>query len=591
MTPPAWIRNFRASRGGDILRSAHYLFDEAVISVKRDNRFRIGLVIVFILGSIWSLWPTLRVVTMDDGERARMKLEEPQAWQTLESDAIKLGLDLKGGMHLVLEIDLEAIPADARDDAQERFVGVIRNRIDQYGISEPIIQTQGRDRIIIQLAGVDNPETARDLVGRTAVLTYNLLKSGDILVDLINRINRALYDGLVSGQIDKEWIGLHLVEPEATGLPGIAGFDTTAADTTAIPTNPLNSYLLTDPSAPDVVWAQEDRMVWVDRILALPQVSSLIPGDAEFHWAMWTDDRFTTTDGTTYRELFLTEGPVITGDMLEGADVSIGGPQDPEAAGQPIVNFRMNAEGGRVLGRFTKANINRRMAIILDSRVAVAPVIQTALGRDARITGINDHTEARNIAITLESGALPAPANIVENRTISPSLGLDSIKAGTISTLIGLIAVLLFMIAYYRGSGLIANVALLLNILFILAVLAGFGFTLTLPGIAGIILTMGMAVDANVLIYDRIKEELRAGKTVRAAVESGYANARSAILDANVTTLITALVLYQFGTGPIRGFALTLSVGIISSVFTALIVTRLIFDRKLDQAVTQELSI
>ncbi len=582
---------FRAPRGGDSLRLAHYLFDEAVISVKRDNRFRIGLIIVFILGSIWSLLPTLRVVTMAPEERTRMRLEEPLAWQKLESDAIKLGLDLKGGMHLVLEIDLEEIPVDARDDAQERFVGVIRNRIDQYGISEPIIQTQGRDRVIIQLAGVTDPEAARDLVGRTAVLTYNLLKPGDVLADLVNRINRVLYEGLTSGRIEKEQIGFHLIEPETTALPGIAGLDSTASDTTAIPQNPLNSYLLIDPNAPDVVWAREDRMAWVDSILALPQVIALIPGDAEFHWAMWADERFTTTDGASYRELFLTEGPVITGDMLEGADVSIGGPQDPDAAGQPIVNFRMNAEGGRVLQRFTRANISRRMAIILDSRVAVAPVIQSALGREARITGINDHAEARNIAITLESGALPAPAHIVENRTISPSLGLDSIKAGTISTLVGLIVVLFFMIAYYRGSGLIANVALLLNILFILAVLAGFGFTLTLPGIAGIILTMGMAVDANVLIYDRIKEELRAGKTTRAAVDSGYTNATSAILDANVTTLITALVLYQFGTGPIRGFALTLSVGIISSVFTALIVTRLIFDRKLDQATTQELSI
>ena len=559
--------------------------------MKRDNRFRIGLVIVFILGSIWSLWPTVRVVTMGDEARTVMQEADPQAWRRLESDAIKLGLDLQGGMHLVMEINLDEIPSDAREDAQARFVGIIRNRIDQYGISEPIIQTQGRDRVIIQLAGVDNPETARDLVGRTAILTYNLLKSGDVLADLINRINRVLYDGLTSGEIPKERIGLHLIEPETSGLAGIAGLDSTATDTTAIPANPLNSYLLIDPRVTDVVWAQEDRMAWVDSILALPQVASLVPADAEFHWGMWTDERFTTPDGTTYRELFLTEEPVITGDLLESADVTIGGPQDPDAAGQPVVNFRMNAEGGRVLARMSRANINRRMAIILDDRVAVAPVIQQTLGRDSRITGIGDMDEARNISITLESGALPAPADIVENRTISPSLGYDSIMSGTISTVIGLIVVLLFMIAYYRGSGLIANMALLLNLLFILAILAGFGFTLTLPGIAGIILTMGMAVDANVLIYDRIKEELRAGKTVRAAVDSGYANATSAILDANVTTLITALVLYQFGTGPIRGFALTLSIGIISSVFNALIVTRLMFDRRLDQATAQELSI
>jgi preprotein translocase subunit SecD len=199
--------------------------------------------------------------------------------------------------------------------------------------------------------------------------------------------------------------------------------------------------------------------------------------------------------------------------------------------------------------------------------------------------------EARNVTIPLRSGALPAPAEIVEERTVGPSLGADSIRSGTISALVGLLVVVLFMVAYYKGSGLIADTALLLNVLFILAVLAGFHFTLTLPGIAGIILTMGMAVDANVLIYDRIKEELRAGKTVRASVDAGYANATSAILDANITTLISALVLYQFGTGPIRGFALTLTVGIISSVFTALIVTRLIFDARLNRAAVQELSI
>jgi SecD/SecF fusion protein len=282
---------------------------------------------------------------------------------------------------------------------------------------------------------------------------------------------------------------------------------------------------------------------------------------------------------------------VVTGQYLEDASVNIGGPQDPDAAGQPVVNFQMTSEGGRIIQRATRPRIGERMAIILDGRVAVAPVIRQALGASSRITGIGDMKEAQNITIVLRSGALPAPARVVENRTIGPSLGLDSIRSGTTSAVVGLILVVLFMVAYYRGSGLIADTALFLNMLFILAVLAGFHFTLTLPGIAGIILTMGMAVDANVLIYDRIKEELRAGKTVRAAVDAGYTNARSAILDANITTLITAVVLYQFGTGPIRGFALTLSIGIVSSVFTALIVTRLMFDSVLERKGVQELSI
>jgi len=561
--------------------------------VKRDNRFRIGLVIFLIVAALWSLLPTFRVAMMGEDGRRRMEQEDPQAWRRLESKAIKLGLDLRGGMHLVMEIDLDAIPQEGRSDAQDRFLSIIRNRIDQYGVSEPVIQRQGNNRVVVQLPGIDDPEAARALVGRTAVLTYNLLKSGDLIVDLVNRMNRILYEGLTSGEIDRRRIGLHVVQTEAPDLVGIVGLDTTAvgADSTRIPEQPLNFYLLMDPREPEVLWADENNMAWVDSILALPQIRNIIPPDTGFHWAMWADERFTTAD-VRYRELYLTEAaPIVTGEQLQDADVTIGGPQDPRAAGQPVVNFRLNSEGGRLIRRVSRVNIGQRMAIILDGRVAIAPVIEGELGPTSRITGINEMREAQNIAITLRSGALPAPAEIVEERTVGPSLGTDSIRSGTISALVGLLVVVMFMIAYYRGSGLIADTALFLNVLFVLAVLAGFHFTLTVPGIAGIILTMGMAVDANVLIYDRIKEELRAGKTVRASVDAGYANATSAILDANITTLITALVLYQFGTGPLRGFALTLSVGIVSSVFTALIVTRLMFDAKLNRPAVTELSI
>lgn len=562
--------------------------------MKRENRFRIGLVVVLIVTSLWSLLPTFRVITMGAEGRRRMATENPAAWEKLRKKAIKLGLDLSGGMHLVMEIDLEAIPPEGRADAQDRFVSVIRNRVDQYGVSEPVIQKQGDRRVVVQLAGVDDPEQAKELVGRTALLSYNMLQSAEVVTELVARLNRVLHDGLVAGEINPRSIGLHVVQPESQGLGILAGTDTTAAtpDSLRIPDQPLNLYLFGTPQSPEVLYAREDYIAWVDSILALPQIRQAIPPDAEFHWGMWPDPRFVQPDGTEYRELFVTESiPVVTGEYLEDASVSVGGPQDPDAAGLPVVNFQMTTEGGRIISRATRARVGERMAIILDGRVAVAPVIRQALGRSSRITGIGDMREAQNISIVLRSGALPAPARIVENRTVGPSLGADSIRAGTTSAIVGLIVVVIFMVAYYRGSGLIADTALFLNVLFIMAVLAGFHFTLTVPGIAGIILTMGMAVDANVLIYDRIKEELRAGKTVRAAVDAGYANARSAILDANITTLITAIVLYQFGTGPIRGFALTLSVGVISSVFTALIVTRLMFDHLLDRATVQELSI
>jgi SecD/SecF fusion protein len=559
--------------------------------VKRDNRFRIGLVVVLVVASIWSLMPTIRKAGMSEEARQRMALQNPEGWKNLDTNAIKLGLDLRGGMHLVMEIDLAALPESARREALDRFEQVIRNRVDQYGVSEPVIQQQGNDRLIVELAGVDDPERARDLVGRTALLTYNMLKSGDVMTDLVGRINQVLYDGLRSGQVPRRRIGLDLVMESSPELGAFAGLDTSAADSTRVPEQPLNLYLFGDPRTPEVLYAEEEKIAWVDSILTLPQVRRLIPDDAEFHWGMWPDERL-TTGGRKFRELFLTEAaPIITGDMLEDASVTIGGPQDPDAAWQPIVNFQMNSEGGRIIARVSQANIDRRMAIILDGRVAVAPFIRGRLGPTSRITGITDMKEAQNISIVLDSGALPAPARMVENRTVGPSLGLDSIRAGTFSALIGLALVVLFMIAYYKGSGFIADLALFLNMLFILAVLAGFHFTLTMPGIAGIILTMGMAVDANVLIYERIREELRSGKTPRAAVDAGYTNATSAIVDANVTTLITGLVLYQFGTGPIRGFALTLSVGIISSVFTALIVTRLVFEGLLNRASFRKVSI
>ena len=239
----------------------------------------------------------------------------------------------------------------------------------------------------------------------------------------------------------------------------------------------------------------------------------------------------------------------------------------------------MNSEGSRILSRVTGANIDKRMAIILDKRVYSAPVIRSKIPRGSGIIeGIGEMQDAQEIAIVLRAGALPAPVQIIEERTVGPSLGEDSIRKGTQSAVLGLIVVILFMILYYRWSGFIADIALLLNLIIILAVLAGFHFTLTLPGVAGIILTIGMAVDANVLIFERMRDEIRLGKTVRMAIDLGYSKAFSAIFDSNLTTLITAIILYQFGTGPIRGFALSLSIGIVTSLFTALVVTRVIYD-------------
>ena len=280
----------------------------------------------------------------------------------------------------------------------------------------------------------------------------------------------------------------------------------------------------------------------------------------------------------------------MTGDIVADAKVSTG--QDFQNAGQAIINFSTTDEGVKLFSRVTGAHVEERMAIILDGQVYSAPTIQVKI-RDGRsiITGSKDIDEAKDLAIVLRAGALPANAPIVEDRTVGPSLGRDSINQGKKAAAIGLAIVMIFMVLYYGFSGLIANLALGLNLLFVLAILAGFHGTLTLPGIAGIILTIGMAVDANVLIFERIREELRSGKTVRSSLENGYGRAFLTIVDANLTTIITAVVLYQFGTGPIKGFALTLMIGILSSMFTALFVTRTVFNIFVARQETPSLSI
>ena len=292
-------------------------------------------------------------------------------------------------------------------------------------------------------------------------------------------------------------------------------------------------------------------------------------------------------EGNEFYFLYLVrKKPEMTGHMIQDAFVSIG--QVVEYMGQPIVNFSTTDEGVRLFSRITGSHIGERMAIVLDESVYSAPVIQTKISEGRGIiTGSGTQEEAKDLAIVLRAGALPAEVEIIEDRTVGPSLGRDSIEQGKTAAIYSMVLVVIFMVLYYRAAGLIADCALLLNMLFIMAVLAGFHATLTLPGIAGIILTIGMAVDANVLIFERIREELRSGKTVRAAIDSGYGHALSAIIDANVTTFLVGIVLYQFGTGPIRGFALTLCIGIISSLFTAFFVTRTIFElitRKSEQS-------
>ncbi len=406
--------------------------------------------------------------------------------RTSESDRLEIVMDLP-------DQESDYIKRMAAEQALE----TIRNRIDQFGVSEPDIRNQGDKRILIQLPGIKDTERAKQLIGKTALLEFKLLDE------------------------------IHSVDDALKG---------------------------TVPPGSEVLY--------------------------QVHF-----------DPTTQREVktpyLVKKQALLTGAYLTNARVQI-----DSQFNEPYVSIDFDKKGARIFERVTEENVKKRLAIVLDDKLYSAPVIQEKIsGGAARITGNFTSETARDLAIVLRAGALPAPVDIIEERTVGPSLGTDSINMGLISMLVGGLLVVGFMVVYYKGAGLIADIALLLNILLIAGGLAAFQATLTLPGIAGIILTIGMAVDANVLIFERIREEIKIGKTPRSAVDAGFQRATLTILDANVTTLIAALVLFQFGTGPVKGFAVTLSLGVLSSLFTALILSKLIFDYALMNRKTQRLSI
>ena len=523
--------------------------------MKRNRK--LVLIVALIAAAVYYLLPSVEFYSMADDEREAMELKSPGQLVDLKKRSLNLGLDLQGGIHLVLEVKTEGMEQQEAQDAVAQAQEVIRNRVDQFGVAEPTIQRQGENRIIIELPGVQDVQRAKDLVGQTALLEFQLLEPTEDRTRLIQRIDQVL-----APQKEEE-------EEEEDLL-----LSSTAEST------PLSSML--SGAGEDLTVSGRD-LQRVKNLLNTPEAQELIPADMEFLFS----SKPAGAEGNEFYFLYLVrKRPEMTGHMIQDAFVSIG--QVVEYMGQPIVNFSTTDEGVRLFSRITGSHIGERMAIVLDESVYSAPVIQSKISEGRGIiTGSGTQEEAKDLAIVLRAGALPAEVEIIEDRTVGPSLGRDSIEQGKTAAIYSMVLVVIFMVLYYRAAGLIADCALLLNMLFIMAVLAGFHATLTLPGIAGIILTIGMAVDANVLIFERIREELRSGKTVRAAIDSGYGHALSAIIDANVTTFLVGIVLYQFGTGPIRGFALTLCIGIISSLFTAFFVTRTIFElitRKSEQS-------
>ena len=450
-----------------------------------------GLIIVILLGALYLIYPNYEWYSKPLAEREKLDTlgERPKRM-------LNLGLDLRGGSSLLLELDVAKLPGnEPLHEAMARAIEIIRNRIDQYGVAETSITKQGDKWIMVQLPGVSNPQRAEELIGKTAMLEFRIVKND-----------------------------------QSIAQEAFAKLEETE--------NPFDD----------------------DGNLA-PEIAALVP---QGYQIMRSKE-----GGPT-----LVEANVeVTGADLEDARTVMMGEN-----GYSEVSFRFNTEGAQKFGKLTGSNLQKNLAIVLDNTIQSAPTIQSRISREGRITGRFTPDEARSLAIVLKAGALPAPVRVIEKKTIGPTLGEDSIKSGLSASGVAFVIILLFMLVYYKAAGFIADIALLLNFVLTVAVMSYFSATLTLPGIAGMILALAMAIDANVLIIERMREEKRAGKPVYEIIALGYDKAWSAIFDSNITTIIVGACLLQFGTGPVKGFAVTLIVGLLVSLFTAVFVTRAIYE-------------
>ncbi|MFH0989208.1 MAG: protein translocase subunit SecD [bacterium] len=617
----------------------------------RNQLSRVLFVIIFVVLSVIFLYPTLedyqfrqKLSSLSGQDSLQFFEQNEDAIRVAKDKRMKLGLDIQGGMRVVLEVDIlqyleqeakneddnfkavmaemksnllsndeSLIPAfakkfmdrgirlsryygDMRDDDQkiitfltnqsqvaiDRAEEVVRNRVDQYRVSEPNIQKQGGRRIIVELPGVKNENEVRQLLKGTAKLEFRLLRDPNISYKVMTDVNNYLKGKLPVDSTAAKTVAAQQTESK-DALQQLLGTDKPAEKDTSQKAgesveNPFFQYVMTDPNQrPGDGIVEEKNRDRVTRLLARPDIQKLLPGDFQFVWSA-KGDKF--RDGKQYYYLYALKKTVeLTGAAIENARATVS-----QENNLPVVQMAMNRDGSREWSRITGANINKRIAVVLDEAVFTAPVVRTKIPNgQSVIEGMDSGDEAKLIEIILNAGALPAPVSIIEQRSVGPSLGEDSIRSGVTASLLAFILTIIFMVAYYNNAGFMADIALFFNILFILGVMAAFKGTLTLPGIAGIILTIGMAVDANVLINERIREELAGGKTLRAAIDAGYKKAFAAIADSNITTFLTGIVLYQFGTGPVQGFALTLMIGIVASMISAIIITRIIFDYMTDK--------
>jgi preprotein translocase subunit SecD len=505
---------------------------------------------------------------------------------------LKYGLDLQGGMHLALEIDESKGAVVDKKDALVRALKTVRNRIDQFGVSEPVVQLAGDDRIIVELPGIDDQQRAQDVVQKSAFLQFQITDETNALEKSLPRMDAAIRSQRLDVASGPVAAGTPKAPSAAAPLSGLLSGDTTKkaagdstkkaasdtakgavaakADSVAKDANgPFTKLLAQAGNMPGQYYIREADLARATRYLADSVVRQAISPGKSIRFGA---DTVVVAQGQgALRALYVLDTkPIITGEYLTDAK-----PNRNQLDPGYIVEFEFNAEGGRIFRRETGKHVRDNMAVVLDDRVMTAPTINSAIGRNGQITlGGAGLQEAQDLALVLRAGALPVPLKVAEMRNIGASLGQDSIDKGELAFAIAILMVIVIMVGYYRFSGAIAVVALALYVFFTLAALAGFGATLTLPGLAGLVLGVGIAVDANVLIFERIREEMARGKSARLSIDEGFRHALTAIVDTSVATILAGAVLYQYGTGPVRGFAVTLVVGVAASLFTAIFVTR-----------------
>ncbi|MEO0088353.1 MAG: protein translocase subunit SecD [candidate division WOR-3 bacterium] len=526
----------------------------------KNIRWKIIFIAILFILALYSLYPTYRFYFVIPKELEKLNNQLKTAKTYAESTSIQnqlielkkeqirihkksihLGLDLVGGMHLLLEVDKSKLSPAEANEAVDRALEVIRNRIDQFGVFEPIIQKTSEGRILIQLPGVDR-ERAKSLIGQTAQLEFSLVAEPNVAFDIFKKIDEHYKNLNPADTLIKFSDKIFEIEPSDFGC------------------------------------AEED-LPWVENVIN--SLDTTILGEWQILFGP-----LEPYQGKMIRRVYvIKKEPELTGAAVASAEIHPYSGPEAGLANTWVVGLKLKKQDAKKFASITGRNIGRRLAIILDKTVRSAPVIKERIpsGEAMITTGEINPDKAKEIAIVIKSGALPAPVIISEERSVGPTLGQDAINKGIKVIIFSAIIVFLFMIIYYNLSGLIADIALFLNIFFLLALLASLRATLTLPGIAGIALTIGMSVDANILIFERIREELRSGKTPLTAVDTGFKRATITIIDANITTIITGIVLYWLGTGPIRGFATTLIIGLLVNLFTAIFVARIFFELILNQ--------